>query len=112
MKKYKKDAFDTYAAKEERWGMTFAVGAAYVEPFVEALRRCGRDLTREKLVTEMEKIQDFQGMMGRISYKPFDPKDPLCRIGQQEIFLVQCMTDGKAKVLTDWVKTEYIPTQH
>jgi hypothetical protein len=112
MKKYLENAFKKYAAKEERWGLTFAAGIAYVEPFVEALKRCGRDLTREKLVAEMEKINNFQGIMGRISYKPFDPNDPACRLGQHEVFVAQATADGKAKVLSDWFKTVYIPSSH
>jgi branched-chain amino acid transport system substrate-binding protein len=109
LKKYYNDAFKKYAAKEERWGLTFAAGMAYVEPFVEALKRCGRDLTREKLVAEMEKIKNFQGIMGHITYAPFNPNDPGCRIGQTEVFLGQATADGKLKVLTDWIQTEYIP---
>ena len=42
MEKYKKDAFEKFAAKEERWGMTFTAGICYVEPLVEGLKRCGR----------------------------------------------------------------------
>jgi branched-chain amino acid transport system substrate-binding protein len=109
LKKYQEKAFNAYAAKEERWGMTFAAGIGYVEPFVEALKRVGRDLTREKLVAEMEKIQNFQGIMGHVTYKPFKAGDPLCRIGQQEVFLGQAMPDAKTKILTDWIQTEYIP---
>ena len=108
MKKYYKDAFKAFAAKEERWGLTFAAGIAYAEPMVEALKRCGRNLTRERFVQEMEKLQNFQGIMGRISYKPFDPKDPLSRLGQKEVFLVQAVENGKYKVLTDWIKTDYV----
>ncbi len=111
MKKYYNDAFKKYAAKEERWCLTFAAGIGYVEPFVEALKRCGRDLTREKLIAEMEKIRAFKGIMGHVTYKPFKAGDPETRIGQQEVFLYQCMPDAKAKILTDWVKTDYIPSQ-
>jgi branched-chain amino acid transport system substrate-binding protein len=109
MKKYYNDAYKKFAAKEERWGLTFAVGIGFVEPFVEALKRVGRDLTREKLVAEMEKIKNFQGIMGRVSYMPFDANDPLCRIGQQEVFLGQATKDAKVKVLTYWNQTKYIP---
>ena len=109
LKKYQEKAFNVFAAKEERWGMTFAAGIGYVEPFVEALKRVGKNLTREKLVAEMEKIQNFQGIMGHVTYKPFKAGDPLCRIGQQEVFLGQAMPDAKTKVLTDWIQTEYIP---
>ena len=106
--KYKKDAFDKYAAKDERWGLTYGVGFAYAEPLVEGLKRAGRNLTRERLVTAMEGITNFQGTMGKISYKPFNPNDPLCRLGQKEIFIGQATKDGKTKVLTDWIKTDYV----
>ncbi len=108
MKKYKKDAFEKFAAKDERWGLTFCAGIAYAEPFVEGLRRAGRNLTRERLVKAMEGIRNFQGIMGRVNYKPFNPNDPLCRLGQREIFLSRATKDGKYKILTDWIQTDYI----
>jgi hypothetical protein len=75
---------------------------------VEALRRTGRDLTRERLVKQAEFLTNFQGIMGRVDYKPFKPNDPMTRLGQKEVFLVQCMKDGKTKILTDWIKTDYV----
>ena len=79
---------------------------------MEALRRCGRDLTREKLVAELEKIQNFNASMGTVSFKPFDPNDPLTRIGQQEVYLLRAEADGTSTVLTDWYQTEFIPMDH
>ena len=108
MKKYKEQAFDKYAAKDERWGLTFCAGIGYAEPLVEGLRMAGRDLTREKLVQSLEKLNNFHGIMGRISYKPFDPKDPLSRLGQQEVFLTEAMPDATYKVLSDWIQTDYV----
>ena len=102
MKKYKK-AFDEYAAKGERWGVFFYAGFAFVEPMVEALNRCGRDLTRERFVKEMEGLRNFQGVSGKISYKPFDPNDPSSRQGQNQTYLIQCMEGAKAKKLTNWM---------
>jgi len=102
MKKYKK-AFDTYAAKGERWGVFFYAGFLFVEPMVEALNRCGRDLTRERFVKEMEGLKNFQGVSGKISYKPFDPNDPSSRQGQNQTFLIQCLEGAKAKKLTNWM---------
>ena len=112
MAKFKKDGYGKFAAKEERWGSTFCAGMGYVEPFVEALKRCGRDLTREKLVAELEKIQNFNASMGTVSFKPFDPNDPLSRIGQQEIYLMRAEADGTSTILTDWFKTTFIPMSH
>jgi hypothetical protein len=63
-------------------------------------------------VAELEKIQDFHGIMGTVSFKPFDPKDPLCRIGQQEVFLVRAEADGTSTILTEWYTTEFIPMEN
>ncbi|MEA3436682.1 MAG: ABC transporter substrate-binding protein [Thermodesulfobacteriota bacterium] len=102
MKEYKK-AFDTYSAKGERWGIFFYAGIAFVEPMIEGLKRCGRDLTRERFVQEMEGLKNFQGISGKISYKPLDPNDPSCRQGQNQTFLVECLEGAKYKKLTGWM---------
>ena len=103
---YKQEAFDQYAAEGERWGLFYYAGIAFAEPLVEAIRRCGRDLTRERFVQEMEGLQDFKGISGKISYKPFVAGDMSCRQGQKQTFLVECLADGKAKRLTDWATIE------
>jgi branched-chain amino acid transport system substrate-binding protein len=103
-KQYKKEVFEKYANKGERWGLFYYAGIFLAEPFVEALKRAGRDLTRERLVKELEGLKDFQGISGKVTYKPFDPKDPTSRLGVKEIFLVQCLDGGKTKKLTDWME--------
>lgn len=105
---YKKDAYEKYAAKDERWGLFYYAGMAFAEPLVEALKRSGRDLTREKLVHELENLNGFKGISGTINYKPLDPKDPYgSRQGVKEVFLVQCMENGNSKRLTDWIQIYY-----
>ena len=84
----------------------YTAGFLFVEPFVEALKRCGRDLTREKLVKELEGMKDFKGIGGRISYGKFDAADPTCREGMRDIFIIQCVQGGKTKKLTDWMRME------
>jgi len=106
MKKYKTEAFDKFAGKDERWGLFFYAGIAFAEPLVEAIKHCGKDLTREKLVAALEGIKDFQGISGKISYGPFDPKNISCRRGQNQAFLVQCLDGGKAKKLSDWITAD------
>lgn len=103
---YKQEAFDQYAAEGERWGLFYYAGIAFAEPLVEAIRRCGPDLTRERFVQEMEGLQDFKGISGKISYKPFVAGDMSCRQGQTQTFLVECLADGSAKRLTDWANIE------
>jgi branched-chain amino acid transport system substrate-binding protein len=107
LSKYKRDAFEKHAARDERWGTFYVAGMGYAEPLVEALRRVGRDLTREKLVTELEQMRDFQGILGKVNFKPFDPTDPSTRQGQTSVFIVQCLEDAKAKKLTDWITPNY-----
>jgi branched-chain amino acid transport system substrate-binding protein len=103
MQKYKK-AFDKYAAKGERWGVFFYAGIGFVEPMVEGLKRCGKDLTRERFVKEMEGIRNFKGIFGRIDYSAFEPSDVYSRQGQKEVFLSQCTADAKSKPLTEWME--------
>ena len=100
---YKQEAFDQYAAEGERWGLFYYAGIAFAEPLVEAIRRCGPDLTRERFVQEMEGLQDFKGISGKISYKPFVAGDMSCRQGQTQTFLVECLEGAKYKKLTDWI---------
>ena len=42
MKKYYNDAYKKYAAKDERWGMTFAAGIAYAEPLANGFLHHGQ----------------------------------------------------------------------
>lgn len=107
IEKYRKDAYGKHAAKDERWGLTYAAGMSYAEPLVEALRRCGRDLTREKFVEAMESIKDFQGIIGKISYAPLDSGDGYAtRQGQKEVILIRCLANGDAEELTGWINPE------
>jgi len=101
MQKYK-SAHEKFAAKDERWGVFFYAGIGFVEPMVEGLKRCGRDLTRERFVQAMEGIKGFKGIFGQIDYDKYEPNDLLCRQGQRQVFLSQCLEGGKAKQLTEW----------
>ncbi|MFO7786039.1 MAG: ABC transporter substrate-binding protein [Desulfatiglandales bacterium] len=108
MKKYREDAYEEFAAKDERWGIFYYAGIVFAEPLVEAIRRCGRDLTRERLVENLESMRGFQGISGEVNYLPLDPNDPYgSRQGVKETYLVQCLEGGKFKKLTDWTYIEY-----
>ena len=62
LKKYKEKAYGQYAAKDERWGLFYYAGILFAEPLVEAIRRAGPELTREKLVASLEQMQNFRGI--------------------------------------------------
>jgi len=75
----------------------------YAQVMAEGLKRCGRELTREKFVRQLEKLKNFhQNTIGTISYGPFDPEDPSCRSGLRKLYMTQCTDQGGTRVLTDW----------
>ena len=99
-----KRIFDKYAVKGEKWNNNWYAGMIMAEAMVEGLKLTGRDLTRENFVKGMERIKNFQGISGPISFKPFDPNDNTCRIGQTSYFLIECMDKGYWKKLSGWIK--------
>lgn len=94
MVKYR-EAWKRYAP-QERWGTFFVAGFGFAEVLVEGLKRAGRDLTRGKFIEAMEGIEDFKGIMGRISYGPGR------RQGNRSVFLARCK-DGKGVKISDWI---------
>ncbi|MFH1350612.1 MAG: ABC transporter substrate-binding protein [Pseudomonadota bacterium] len=98
MKKYK-EAHDKFSPKE-RWAPFFYAGIGFVEPMVEGLLRCGRDLTADHFVKSMETIKDFQGIGPKITYGPGQ------RQGSRSFFLEKCSEDGKAVRISDWMTSD------
>lgn len=95
MVKYHK-AQQKYMPKE-RWGVFFTVGIGFAEPMVEAMRRAGKDLTVDSFVEAMNSLDNFQGILGKISFAPDK------RQGQTEVFLAKCKEGGKAERISDWI---------
>jgi ABC-type branched-subunit amino acid transport system substrate-binding protein len=108
MQKYKKDVHGQFAAKGERWGLFYYAGILFVEPLIEGLKRAGRDLTREKLVYELENLKGFKGIGGEVTYGIFNPNNGYeSRGGMKEIRMIECLEGGKAKIILDWTKVHY-----
>ncbi len=108
MQTYKKEVYEQFAAKGERWGLFYYAGILFVEPLVEALKRSGRYLTREKLIYELENLKGFKGIGGEVGYGIFNPNNGYAtRGGMKEVFMIQCLEKGKAKRLTNWTKIQY-----
>jgi len=98
MKKYKK-AQEKFAPRD-RWGIFFYAGFGFVEPMVEGLKRCGRDLTVENFVKAMESIKNLQGIGPKISFGPNK------RQGTRSSFLGRCAEGGKSVRLSDWMSSD------
>jgi branched-chain amino acid transport system substrate-binding protein len=88
---------------KERWGIFYYAGILFVEPMVEAFKRCGRDLTVENFVKAMESIKDFQGIGPTMS---FGPKE---RQGSRSFFIARCTEGGGAEKLTGWLTSDVDP---
>ena len=83
---------------QERWGVFYYAGMMFAEPFVEGLRRVGRNLTPETLVKAMETLKDWKGTGPPITYGPNE------RQGGKHVFYGKVRPDGTVERLTDWVK--------
>lgn len=70
IKKYA-EAFAKYYP-EDRWGLFPYGGFLYTIPFVKALENAGKDITREKLIAELDKLGDFDVMGLTMSYTSED----------------------------------------
>ena len=98
MRKYKK-AQERFAPKE-RWGVFFYAGFGFVEPMVEGLKRCGRDLTVDNFVKAMESIKEIQGIGPKVGYGPNK------RQGTRSMFLGKCGEGGKFVRFSDWLASD------
>jgi ABC-type branched-subunit amino acid transport system substrate-binding protein len=98
MKKYR--AAQEKFAPKDRWGVFFYAGIYFVEPMVEAMKRCGRDLTADNFVKAMESIKDFQGIGPKISFGPDQ------RQGSRSVFLAKCGEGGAFVPISDWMRSD------
>lgn len=94
-----KDALTKYQ-EGVRWGIFSYSGFVYAETFVEALKRAGKDLTRESLIAAMESLNNFQGSGPVIEYGPND------RQALRSMFLAKCKGANEMEQLTDYISGE------
>lgn len=88
---------------KERWGIFYYAGILFIEPMVEALKRCGRDLTVDNFINAMESIKDFQGIGPKMSFGPNK------RQGSRSFFIAKCTEGGGAEKLSDWMTSDIDP---
>jgi ABC-type branched-subunit amino acid transport system substrate-binding protein len=85
-------------APQERWGVFYIAGILFAEPFVEGLKRVGKNLNTETLMKALEELKDFRGIGGPITYSPND------RQGAKHLWYGKVRPDGKIEKITDWIK--------
>jgi len=87
-------------APKERWGIFYYAGILFIEPMVEAFRRCGRDLTVDNFIEAMESIKDFQGIGPKMTFGPNK------RQGSRSFFTAKCTEGGNAEKLSGWMTSD------
>jgi branched-chain amino acid transport system substrate-binding protein len=86
-------------APKERWGIFYYAGIIFAEPFVEGVRRAGKNLTPETWVKAMETLKDWKGIGPPITYT-----NPMDRQGGKHVFYGKVRPDGTNERLTDWIR--------
>ena len=85
-----------YAPKEQIGGFPEA-GYTYGQVFIEALKRAGKDLTREGFMSNLDKMQNFTGsLLPSLSYSPTD------HAGVKAAYFQQAK-DGKFVTITGYI---------
>jgi ABC-type branched-subunit amino acid transport system substrate-binding protein len=88
-------------------------GFLFAMPFVEALQRAGKDLTREKVFAALEGMKDYKGAGPHWKGEGMGPTITFSktqRLGNDEIYLVKAK-GGKWEKLTEWLSTDGAATQ-
>jgi ABC-type branched-subunit amino acid transport system substrate-binding protein len=96
MVKYRK--WQKQLEPQERWGLFYYAGIGFAEPFVEGVRRAGRNLTPDSWVKAMETLKDWQGIGVPVTYGPME------RQGGKHVFYGKVRPDGSCERLTDWIR--------
>jgi len=85
-----------YAPKEQIGGFTES-GYTYGQVFIEALKRAGKELTREGFIANLDQMKDFTGsLVPSLSYSPTD------HAGVKAAYF-QAAKDGKFVTVTGYI---------
>jgi len=85
-------------APQERFGVFYLAGIVFAEPFLEGVKRAGKNLNNDTLMKALEGIKDFKGIGGPINYSPTE------RQGAKHVFYGKVKPDGNIEKITDWVR--------
>jgi branched-chain amino acid transport system substrate-binding protein len=100
-----REVLEKYADKQPVGNFTLA-GFQFAMPFVEALNRAVKDLTRNKVYEALNSFKSWRGpalhWKGDRSLGPPITFSEKQRLGNQKIYLIQAK-DGKWDKITDWL---------
>jgi branched-chain amino acid transport system substrate-binding protein len=98
MTKYR-NAAKTYAPAE-RWGLFYMAGIMFAEPFVDALKRVGPNLSTEACLKALNKTKNFQGVGPKITWTPSQHQ------GSDSVMIWKSGPNGATIKLQDWTAND------
>jgi branched-chain amino acid transport system substrate-binding protein len=87
-------------APEERWGTFYLAGIVFAEPFVEALKRTGRNLSTEACLKQLNALRNFQGLGPVIDWSP------KVHQGSNSVQIQKCGPNASYILLQDWTHND------
>lgn len=112
VKKYR-EILAKYGGGKIAPGAFSQAGFALAMPFVEALERAGKDLTREKLYEALNSMKGYDGGGPYWTSKGMGPPitfGPNDRLGNDRLFLAKAV-DGQWTKVSDWLELAEAKTQ-
>ena len=95
--KHYKEAMSKFAPDERMGNFTLA-GFVFAEPFIEGLRRAGKDLTTDSLVSALDSIQNYNGeFVHDLTFSKVDHQ------GLDSIYFIKA-AGGKLEKISDWME--------
>lgn len=83
-----------------RWGVFSFAGFMYGEPFVEGLRQCGKDLTRENLIAAMNNLKNYDLMGTKLSFSKDNHQ------GLRSMQLLKCINAEEYEVVSEEITSD------
>ena len=98
MAKYREAAKRMAAA--ERWGLFYMAGMLFAEPFVDALKRVGPNLSTEACMKALNETKNFQGVGPKITWTASQHQ------GSDSVMIWKCGPNGATIKLQDWTAND------
>jgi ABC-type branched-subunit amino acid transport system substrate-binding protein len=87
-------------APQERWSYLFMGGIWFAEALVEALKRVGRDLSTEAVISELNKFENWKALGPPITWNESR------RQGTDAVQIARCGPGGSHELLQDWTSND------
>jgi len=87
-------------APEERWGLFYMAGILFAEPFVEALRKVGKNLSTEACLKALNSIKKFKGVGPEINWTENQHQ------GSDSVMIQKCGPNGTHVTLQGWTPND------